>query len=109
MGKRVIIGSQKVIKVYVQEWDGRYGRKKTLTVMTDDINEVFEVILKALRDKYEGKANSELHQNEEEEYLNCPKCGGMLVVMQPSSIDVDLYNIRCEKCGSRYLIDADKP
>ena len=41
------------------------------------------------------------------EDLKCPKCGGDLVVVSPSDIDVDLYLIRCRKCGSEFEIDAE--
>jgi len=59
--QRVIIGKiPPHIKVYVQAMsqneDGKlqYGKKKSISIMTQDLEEVFATIVTALKQKYEG-------------------------------------------------------
>jgi len=57
-GKSIVIGRpQTVIRVYVQKSSikSRYGKKRTLTVITEDLDGVFETIRRALEEKYGEK------------------------------------------------------
>ena len=43
------------------------------------------------------------------EELKCPKCGGELRFIPPSDCDVDLIEIRCQKCKTLYEVDVEWP
>jgi len=39
--------------------------------------------------------------------LKCPKCGGELKFIPPSDCDVDVIEIRCQKCKTLYEVDVE--